>query len=291
MASSANQDAPLATATTDTIKRLDLCWTPIIAGAIIAASVSFVLLTFGSSIGLAVVSPSATWRDTSWLLALLGGIWLLLTSLASFALGGYFAGAFRPTISTATPQEIEFRDGSHGLAVWALAILIGAALTSAAPPAGGTRPAAFPTTSNLESFLAFELDQLFRSDRKPDEVIADDSRSQLRAQAARIFSSGLGSAGIAPDDRSYLVRLVMSRTGIAQPDAEARVDKIFANAKVAVSRARRGAVILAFMIGTSLLIGAVAAWLAATSGGKHRDGSLSPEFWRRWEVDRSFFIR
>jgi hypothetical protein len=62
---------------------LYLGWTPIVAGAIVAAALSSVLLTFGSGIGLAVVSPSATWRDTSSLLALLGGLWLLLTSLAS----------------------------------------------------------------------------------------------------------------------------------------------------------------------------------------------------------------
>ena len=80
-------------------------WSPILAGAIVAAAVSyvdfmhysseqvsFVLLSFGSGIGLAVASPSSTWRDTSAALAVVGGLWLLLTSLASFGLGGYLAG-------------------------------------------------------------------------------------------------------------------------------------------------------------------------------------------------------
>ena len=56
-----------------------LHWSPIFAGAIVAAAVSFVLLSFGAGIGLAVASPSSTWRDTSAALALLGGLWLLLT--------------------------------------------------------------------------------------------------------------------------------------------------------------------------------------------------------------------
>ena len=72
-----------------------LHWSPILAGAIVAAAVSFVLLSFGSGIGLAVASPSSTWRDTSAALALVGGLWLLLTSLASFGLGGYLAGRLR----------------------------------------------------------------------------------------------------------------------------------------------------------------------------------------------------
>lgn len=269
---------------------LDLCWTPIVVGAIVAASISFVLITFGSGIGLAVVSPSTTWRDTSSLLALLGGLWLLLTSLASFALGGYLAGAFRSTVSAATPHQVEFRDGVHGLVAWALAVLIGAALTFAIPRtsvlrAGGTGP----TASNAESFLAFELDRLLRSDRSPTP--ADVNDSELRAQAARIIFSSLGGTEITPDDRNYLVQTVMKRTGLAQPATEARVDKTFADSKTAVSRARRGAVILAFMISVSLLIGAVVAWLAATAGGKHRDGSVAHAFWQRWEVDRLFVIR
>ena len=37
----------------------------------------------------AVASPSSLWRDTSSVLALLGGLWLLLTALAAFGLGGY----------------------------------------------------------------------------------------------------------------------------------------------------------------------------------------------------------
>jgi hypothetical protein len=45
------------------------------------------------------------------------------------------------------------------------------------------------------------------------------------------------------------------------------------------------------MIGASTLIGAAAAWLMAALGGEHRDCALAPHFWRRWEIDRFFFIR
>ena len=48
-------------------------WTPVFGGAVVAAANSFILLSFGTAIGLAVASPSSTWRDTSSVLTLLGG--------------------------------------------------------------------------------------------------------------------------------------------------------------------------------------------------------------------------
>src|SRR5690242_17256325 len=114
-----------------------LHWSPIFAGAIIAAAVSFVLISFGSGLGLAVASPSSSWRDTSSMLALLAGLWLLLTSLASFGLGGYLAGHLREAWSAAPPDAVELRDGIHGLLVWGLAIVIGALLTLSASRNGG----------------------------------------------------------------------------------------------------------------------------------------------------------
>jgi hypothetical protein len=266
-----------------------LHWSPIFAGAIVAAAVSFVLLSFGSGIGLAVASPSSTWRDTSSVLALLGGLWLLLTSLAAFGLGGYLAGSLREAWSTAPPDAVEFRDGVHGVLVWGLAILIGALVTlSAARMVTGRADLTAPTAATAEPLLAFELDRLFRSDRSPTELGND---SEMRAQAARIITTAVGHTGIEKDDREYLVRLVQARTGLPQPEAEHRVDQVISQAKDAIAKARHGTVILTFMIACSLLLGLPAAWLAAAAGGQHRDGTVVHHFWRRWEVDKAFLIR
>jgi hypothetical protein len=266
-----------------------LQWTPILAGAIVAAALSFVLLSFGSAIGLAVASPSSSWRDTSSVLALLAGLWLLLTSLASFGLGGYLAGRLRAAWNIGVPHEVEFRDGIHGLLVWGTAIIIGSFLAFAATRTVAPRAdLTTPTASTAEPLLAFELDRLFRSDRRPADSGND---SEIRAQAARIITSGLGHSGMLPDDHAYLIRLVETRTGLPHPDAETRVNQVIAQAADAIARARRGAVIVAFMVGASLMLGAAVAWLAAAAGGEHRDGAVAHHFWRRWEVDRMFFIR
>ena len=62
------------------------------------------LFTFGAALGLAVSSTSPTWRDASVALALLSGLYILLTAIASFGLGGYVAGRLR---STWTGSDIE----------------------------------------------------------------------------------------------------------------------------------------------------------------------------------------
>ena len=268
---------------------IHLHWSPTVAGAIVAAALFFVLVSFGSAVGLAVISPSATWRDTSSVLALLGGLWLLLASLASFGLGGYLAGRLRTPWNVTALDEVEFRDGIHGLLVWGLAILIGALLALAGSRAlPGRADLTSPTTATAEPLLAFELDHLFRSDRRPADPANDP---EIRAQAARIITSGLGHTEMSASDRAYLVRLVEARTGLSTPDAETRTTQVISQAHDAVAAARRGAVLLGFMIGASLLIGAVAAWLAAASGGQHHDRSEMPHFWRRWNVDHTFMIR
>ncbi len=93
-------------------------WGPGIAGAIVAAATSFVLMGFASAVGLMVASPSPTWRDASVWLAVLSGFWILVVAVGSFALGGYLAGRVRSTWK-ASEHEIEFRDGMHGLIAWA----------------------------------------------------------------------------------------------------------------------------------------------------------------------------
>jgi hypothetical protein len=287
-----------------------LQWSPVIAGAICTAALSFVLLSFGAALGLGVVSPSTTWRDTSAILALVSGIWLLLTSLAAFGLGGYLCGRLLAPWGATTSGEdlaareavreeaggraglrdaIDFSDGVYGLLVWGVAILIGGFLAVGARPSNLSAPSlANPTTSTAEPLLALEIDQLFRSANKP----TDPSDPEIRAQAARILTTGLGHSTMANDDRAYLVQLVQTRTGLSRPDAENRVAQALASSRDAVGRARHSAVILAFMIGAALMIGAAVAWLAAAAGGRHRDGiGSAPGFWRSWEVSHSFMLR
>src|ERR1700756_3952671 len=101
-----------------------LQWTPIVAGALAACAMSSILITFGTTVGLGVSSAAPTWRDASVALWLLSGIFLILQSLISFGCGGYIAGRTRAPIA-ACNEDVERRDGLHGVAAWALAVVLG----------------------------------------------------------------------------------------------------------------------------------------------------------------------
>ena len=263
-------------------------WGPVIGGGIVGAAVISVLMTFAAALGLLMASPSPTWRDTSVWLTILSGVWMLLVYLFSFGLAGYIAGRLRSPLHGADPNEVEFRDGVHGLCAWGLGVIIGALLLWATVTAlASTRiGVAEASTPSEPGYLVFDLDRLFRADGRP----SDDNLQASRAEAARIIRSGLGRRDLAGDDRGYLVRLVAARTGLSPPDAERRVTQVMESTRKAASKARRTGVVIGFMTAASLLAGAAAAWLAALTGGRHRDGgtvsSLSSITWRSLATSR-----
>ena len=258
-----------------------LQWTPVVAGTFVAAAVSVILIAFGAAIGLSIVSSSPTWRDTSPALSVASGLYLLLMALMSFGFGGYVAGRLRERwTASAHSDVVEFRDGMHGLLAWAIAVVITglvAAASVASLASKAAQPASSPEATTGEPLVAYELDRLFRAERRP----ANSDLAYSRAEAGRILLAATGRQGITPDDRAYLVRLVASNTGIAQPDAERRVGDAIPRANTAVQKARRSAVILGFSTAVSLLVGAVAAWYTSCVGGRYRDG-VAPSLAWRW---------
>src|SRR5438132_14106857 len=59
-------------------------WGPIVAGAIAAAALALVLHAFALAMGLSVTSAAPTWRDASFALILLSGLYLVLVAPASY---------------------------------------------------------------------------------------------------------------------------------------------------------------------------------------------------------------
>lgn len=252
-------------------------WTPIVLGAVIATAFSSILLAFGATIGLGVTSAAPTWRDASAALAILSGLYLIIQAAISFGAGGYIAGRTRTAGVTSQASEIEQRDGLHGLAAWALAVMLGALLAALVGSAALTRsnstlPAA--RTSAAEPLLSYEIDRLFRPARRAPNA---DLTSE-RAEAGRILLTTSSHSGISSEDRAYLAQMVAATTGLAGADAEKRADTAIANAKTAIDRSRRSTVILAFSVAAALLLGAVIAWAAAAAGGRHRDGAPIPHW-------------
>ena len=105
-------------------------WTPVIAGALAATALSLILVTFAAAIGLGVSSTSPTWRDASVALWLLSGLYLILQAIISFGFGAYIAGRMRRPLGAGPSDQVETRDGLHGLAVWAVAVVLGATVAA-----------------------------------------------------------------------------------------------------------------------------------------------------------------
>jgi hypothetical protein len=264
-------------------------WGPVIGGGIAAAALASVLQGFAAAIGVSVSSASPTWRDASFALILLSGLYLLLVGLIAYGLGAYVAGRLRARLGA--QPDLAFSDGMHGLIVWGLSTVLtlvlagGLALGAArlaAPSGGSTGPAASVAGENI---IAFDLDRLFRGRQIQGDV------DQVRAEAARILLSASSHRGMLDEDRTYLVRMVSGVTGLSQPDAERRVADVTARAKENISRARRSTAILAFMAAAVALLGAAVAWYAASLAGAHREGlEPVPDYldwdkpWRRTET-------
>ncbi|MCK1404488.1 hypothetical protein [Bradyrhizobium sp. 76] len=259
--------------------RSTIQWSSVIAGALAAGAMSFILVGFGVAVGLGVSSASPTWRDASAALALLSGLYLIIQAIISFGFGGYVAGRTTrpaPTITT-IEDDGERRDGLHGLMSWALAVLLGAALLAILGAAAIDRSpmrSSASNTSAAEPLLSYELDKLFRAPRRPPNT---DLR-EARAEAGRILMTSSSHSGISTDDRTYLVQQVAALTGLAAPDSERRVDALIADSRTAINRARRNSIIVAFSVAAATLIGAAVAWAAAVAGGRHRDGEPLPNW-------------
>lgn len=99
-----------------------LDWSAVLGGTVIAIALSLVLLRFGAGIGLAVGPAVLADGTTSWNV-IIASLWIVLVALASATAGGYIAGRMRPRLSDAVESEVEFRDGTHGLAVWGASTL------------------------------------------------------------------------------------------------------------------------------------------------------------------------
>lgn len=268
-------------------------WGAILAGTVLAAAVATLLLVFGSALGLSLTSAYPGRGLPAAGIVIAGALWILWVEVSSFLAGGYLAGRLRRRVSpTATAHEVEVRDGSHGLLVWALCLLVGALITGAtvsgvislgASAAGGAAGAATEPA-------AYYVDALLRPAAPATPSQAEPSASGTEAQPAspavagqapsasevdrqslnRIFA--MNTAGpFDVDDKAYVAQLVASRTGLSQEEAAKRVDDVVAKARAAADQARKYGILIAFLYAASMLASGIAAWWAATLGGKHRD--------------------
>lgn len=273
-------------------------WSPIIAGAFAAASLTFILMLLGSGLGLTMVSPWSKESASVTTFAVSTAIWLVIVQWLSSGLGGYLTGRLRTKWVGIHTDETFFRDTAHGFMAWALATLLvvfvlGSALSSAigsgvqaastvasgaamGASAGATASNAADNGTDATSYL---VDALFRpTDPARLAATGAEGDAAAAAQASRILVASAAVGEVSADDRTYLGQLVAARTGLSQADATARVDAVLAqverakvSAQEAADTARKAGATFALIGALSLFIGAFIASAAAALGGRQRD--------------------
>jgi hypothetical protein len=268
-------------------------WPSIIAGAFVAASATLILITLGSGIGLASISPWHNHGITATTFAVTGAIWLILTQWISAGLGGYIAGRLRTRWIGTHTHEVFFRDTAHGLITWAVAtVLVAAVLSSslvggvgaagravadvASAGAQGAMQSSSTAGSPVSSPVsAYSVDKLFRS--AGTAGLATPS-TDPRMETGHIIANALADGKVPDADRGYLADQVAARTGMSKADAQARVDEFIATAMQAQTKlkadadaARKAAAKTSIFLALSMLVGAFIASVAAALGGLLRD--------------------
>ena len=127
-------DAPAGVAVVETSANQDnssyVDWPAIIAGIVLASALSILMLAFGSAVGLSFTNFNARPDVSPIWLAIAAASWLLWVQISSFMAGGYLTGRLRKRHNDATEDEVDVRDGAHGLLVWAGALILGAVLAA-----------------------------------------------------------------------------------------------------------------------------------------------------------------
>jgi hypothetical protein len=101
-----------------------VAWPAVLAGVVVAVAIAVVLFALGSGVELGAAARPGPPAGA----ILPPGIWLCLMQFLSAAGGGYLAGRLRRRSPETVAEEISFRDTAHGLLVWAVVVVISAAL-------------------------------------------------------------------------------------------------------------------------------------------------------------------
>jgi hypothetical protein len=262
-------------------------WPAILAGAIVASSITFVLMAFGSALGLSFTNPFDSGGMSAVALAIALAAWLVWVQVSSFMAGGYVTGRMRRRMNDSTEHESDVRDGMHGLIVWATGIFFGGLMLALG--AGGAASTLVTTVGNaapaieetLDGSLSYAADVAFRSD-----TVGAAETAEAREEVTAILSRSFVNDGLTAEDEAYLAGVVARTTGLAPEEAQARVGTMVANAEAAAAQAeevaeaaRRFAIVAAFIAAASLAISAVGAYWAAGIGGRHRDENVVLPVW------------
>jgi len=272
-------------------------WGAVIAGAVIGAVLTAMLVVGGTGLGFLAVSPWSHDGASGSTLAIGTIVWLLLTQIIAYGIAGYVTGRLRTKWTDAAVDEIYFRDTAHGLLVWAVSAVVGLALLASAAAsivsgtakagaslagAGAGAAVAAAGQAAQGSGDSLSLDYFTDALLRPQDPATVAGQGDARQETSRILARGLMQGELSEADKAYLTKLVAQRAGMDEAAARQRLEQIEQQARQtaqeaeqkareAADAARKAAATFSLWAFASLLIGAFVASFAATIGGRARD--------------------
>jgi hypothetical protein len=274
--------APYSTTGNQTVEstKSAVSWGAIVAGAVVAAAVSLILLALASGLGLASVSPWPNSGASLTTFSVMTAIGLIVVQWVASGFGGYVTGRLRTKWTGTHTHEVFFRDTAHGFIMWALSTVLvasllasataslvgagahgaamvatgvaaggagaaGSAITSSGGGSGGASGSAGDSSASAGTMSPVGSVSAYNIDTlfratQPNANGAG-SNADARAEATRILARSLSSGDVPATDRTYLAQLVAARTGVSDTDAQKRVDDTIAQVQADETKARQAA--------------------------------------------------
>ncbi len=274
--------------------RHPMSWGAIIAGALTALVCQLVLNLLGLGIGLSSVNPAGGGAGPE-AFSIGAGIWIVLTAIATYAIGGYVAGSL-------AGEVLRSRAGYHGLVTWALTTtivvvlltsaigsILGGTLSAASNAFGGAGHALTSAAQAVAPQVAAQVggdplakitDQLKAQAGKPENAAAaNDAVASIKAA----LSSDPGHRQQATEQAAQALAKV---TGEPVDQARTQVAGYEAQYQQLASEAKQQATAVAGEVATatsrgalaaslSLILGALAAFFAARFSAVRLQDSLA----------------
>ena len=261
-------------------------WGAIIAGAVIAVVIGFMLNILGVAVGATAVD--AVNRDTpsASSFGIGAGIWLLVANLVGLLVGGYAAARLS---GTADKTDASL----HGVGVWAIGFMVSALLlgnlvsgaassigSAASSVLGGAGQAASSAASSVANQANPQaLMERARASLSGPSEPARMTTEQRGAEITSLLGTRVANGSLTDAQRQRLSALVAAEAGIPQQEAAQRIQSYEAeaqrtareaeqSARQAADAAATGTSTAAFAVFGALLLGLIAAVVGARTGAR-----------------------
>jgi len=259
-------------------------WSAILAGVVVTLSLQLLLSTLGVGIGLGAIEPASADTPDAATFGMGAGLWWLVSTLISLAVGGY-AAAWLAGIT------LRFDGMLHGLVTWGATLLLTFYLLSSAvgsaiggafnfvgnitgavtSAAGEGIRAAAPQLAEMAPTSPEELrerarDFLRPTNADPATLSPEDAQAEIASNLSRVLAGGQQ----AEQAKQRIVAIMAAQLRIPPEEAQRRFDEAQAQAQATIDQARAAATQAtdeaaatastgSFMAFAALLLGAIAA--------------------------------